>query len=241
MRELFVITEDKVSIAFNHYHSNKDTLIIIAHGWYMCKDAQPFLNLSEDFHKNHDVITMDFRGHGKSSGWYTFTSNEHQDIRAVINYAKKRYSKIGLIGFSLGGALSIIHTATYKDIDCLITVSAPVSFNKIENHYWKPEAFISSFKKFNFKESRNVRPGNIFLEKINPVDVIMNISPIPVLFLAGSKDPTVYSWHTESLFKKSGNPKSLEIFEGGFHAEDLYLNSRIRFMNTCNDWFARYL
>lgn len=241
MRELFVITEDNVKIAFNHYDFGRDTVVIIAHGWYMCKDAIPFMNLSQDFSRNYDVITMDFRGHGRSSGWYTFTSNEIYDIKAVINYAKKRYSKIGLIGFSLGGALSIIHTATYKDVNCLITASAPVSFGKIENHYWKPEAFFSTFKKFNFQENRNVRPGNIFLQKISPIDLVNTIAPIPALFLAGSKDPTVYSWHTEHLYENSSEPRAIEIFRDGFHAEDLYLNSRIKFMNTCNSWFNKYL
>ncbi len=241
MRELFILTNDNVKIAFNHYSSGRESVVIIAHGWYMCKDAGPFLNLSQDFSRNNDVITMDFRGHGKSSGWYTFTSNEIHDIRAVINYAKKRYSKIGLVGFSLGGALSIIHTSLYKDIDCLVTVSAPVDFQKIENHYWRPEAFIPTFKKFNFSENRNVRPGNIFLKKINPIEVVPEIAPIPALFIAGGKDPTVYPWHTESLYEKAGGPKCLEIFEDGFHAEDLYLNSRIRFMNTCNNWFNNHL
>lgn len=241
MRERFITTEDGVKIAFNHYHSGKNSVIIIAHGWYMCKDAMPFLKMSEDFHKNYDIITFDFRGHGKSSGWYTFTSNEHYDINAVINYAKKRYSKIALLGFSLGGALSIIHTAKHKNIDCIVTVSAPVAFNKIENHIWKPEAFISSFKKFNLKENRNVRPGNIFLKKTNPIDIVMNISPIPSLFLGGSKDPTIFPWHTELLFEKAKKPSSIEIFEGGLHAEDLYLNSAARFIFTCNNWFKKYL
>ena len=236
MKEIFVTTEDNVKIAFNHYDSDRDAVMIIVHGWYMCKDTRPFRNISEDFFKNYDVITMDLRGHGKSSGWFTFTSNETKDLCAVVNYAKERYPKIALMGFSLGGALAIIHAATYKDIDRLITISAPCDFNRIENHCWKPEAFIPTFQKFDMWENRNVRPGNIFLEKIRPIDIVQDISPIPSLFLAGKKDPTVHPWHTEELFEKAGEPRVIEIFEDGFHAEDLYLNSRDRFMQTCRNW-----
>ena len=240
MNEFFLKTEDNIKIAFNHYDSNRNTVVIIAHGWYMCKDTSAFKSMSEDFFKNYDVITMDFRGHGKSSGLYTFTANETKDLKVVIDYAKKKYSKISLIGFSLGAALVITHTATHKDIHCLITVSAPGDFDKIENRFWKPEAFIPTIQKFDIKENRNIRPGNIFLKKIKPIDVIQNVSPIPTLFLAGKKDPTVYSWHAEALYEKAGNPKAVEIFEKDFHAEDLYLNSKNKFLDVCNSWLNKH-
>ncbi len=100
--EIFLQTEDNIRIAVNHYDKGRDHVVIIAHGWYMCKDSNVFKAMSEDFFENYDVITMDFRGHGKSSGFYTFSANEPKDIKTVINYAKQRYSKIGLLGFSLG-------------------------------------------------------------------------------------------------------------------------------------------
>lgn len=235
MKECCVQTEDSVKIAFNHYDSGRNTLLVIAHGWYMCKDTKPFKQMSEDFFENFDVITMDFRGHGKSSGRFTFTANEPQDLKAVITYARTKYSKIALMGFSLGGATAIIYTAQNKDVDCLITVSAPSDFDRIENHCWKPEAIIPTLQKFDIKEKRNVRPGNPLLDKLKPIDLVQEIR-VPSLFIAGDKDPTVYPWHTEELYKKANKPKELEIFENDFHAEDLYLNSRDKFLKICNDW-----
>ncbi len=35
-------------------------------------------NVKKTFTGYYDVITMDFRGHGKSGGFYTFTSNEEK-------------------------------------------------------------------------------------------------------------------------------------------------------------------
>ena len=55
------------------------------------------------FSKSLDLISFDFRGHGKSSGIYTFTSKESEDIKSVVNYAKKTYKRVYLTGFSLGG------------------------------------------------------------------------------------------------------------------------------------------
>jgi len=236
--ELFLQTEDKIDIAINHYNAGRNSVVIIAHGWYMCKDSKYFKAMSEDFFINHDVITMDFRGHGKSSGLYTFTAKEPEDLKTVINYAKQRYSKIGLIGFSLGAAISIIHTAKYNDINSLITVSAPVSFDKIESHFFKKEAFIPTFEKFELFRSLSIRPGNILLKKVNPVDVVQNVVSAPVLFISGGKDPTIYPWHSQELYNKSCEKKSLLIFDDDFHAEDLYINSRERFMSECNSWMS---
>ena len=238
MKEIFLQTEDKIDIAVNQYDAGRDSVVIIAHGWYMCKDSKYFKAMSEDFFKTHDVITMDFRGHGKSSGFYTFTAKEPEDLRTVVNYAKQRYSEIGLIGFSLGAAISIIHTAKHNDIDSLIAVSAPVSFDKIEGHYFKKEAFIPTVQKFELFRSLSVRPGNILLNKLNPVDVIENISDTPVLLISGGKDPTIYPWHSQELYNKVCTKKSLSVFYDDFHAEDLYINSRERFMNECNEWFS---
>ncbi|MEI8390748.1 MAG: alpha/beta fold hydrolase [bacterium] len=236
--EIFLETEDNTSIAINHYDSKRDSVIIIAHGWYMCKDSKYFKAISEDFFLNHDVITMDFRGHGKSSGLYTFSAKEPEDLKTVVNYAKQRYSKIGLIGFSLGAAISIIHTAKYNDIDSLIAVSSPVSFDKIESRFFKKEAVIPTIEKFELFRSLSVRPGNILLNKVNPLDVVQEIVSAPVLFISGAKDPTIYPWHSQELYNKSCEKKALSIFEDDFHAEDLYINSRERFMSECNSWMS---
>ena len=157
-KEKFLNTSDGVSVAVNHYDNSRESVLVIAHGWFMTKDTKPFKTMSEDFFKHHDVITMDFRGHGKSSGLYTFTAKEPLDLKAVVDFAKEKYAKVFVIGFSLGGATAVIHAAEQKDIDGLIAVSAPARFDRIENHFWRPEAFIPTIQKWDFKENRNVRP-----------------------------------------------------------------------------------
>ncbi|OGI18090.1 MAG: hypothetical protein A2255_02200 [Candidatus Melainabacteria bacterium RIFOXYA2_FULL_32_9] len=236
-KQIILSTKDNVKIAVNHYDSNKrDSVLIVCPGWYMCKDSYVFKNMSEDLFKNTDIISMDFRGHCKSSGSFTFTAREVNDLKAVVDYAKSRYSNVSLMGFSLGGATSIIYTAKYKDINSVIVVSAPSDFDKIEHHSFKKEAYMQTFEKFELWRAMSIRPGNIFLNKTKPVDVIQDISPTPILFITGTKDPTVYEWHTDTLYKKAGSPKAIEKFKDNFHAEDLYLQSHDRFIKTCTDW-----
>lgn len=235
IKELFLQTQDGVKIAINHHNTGHDEVLIIAHGWFMTKDSAYFRDMANVFSKNMDVISMDFRGHGKSSGFYTFTSKEPQDMKAVVEYAKKHYSKIYLMGFSLGGALVLIHSAVEKDVDKVIAVSAPHSFIKIENQMWRKEAWSHSLRKFEFIRWVTVRPSLIIGKKIRPIDIVDKIKT-PTLFIAGRKDVTVHAWHTKSLYRKAKCPKHFELFEDCCHAEDLFFQERIRFVNVCSNW-----
>lgn len=242
MKEIFLKSGDGVKIAVNHYCcGSRKEVIIICHGCFMCKDAKPFRRMSDELYKEFDVITMDFRGHGRSDGLFTFTAKEAEDLKAVVDFAKMTYTRIGILGFSLGAATAIIYTAKSKGVQALIAASAPADFDKIENHFLKKEAVVPAIKKFEFGKSPNIRPGNMFLHKIKPIDVVGDISPIPILFISGSKDPIVGPWHAHELYGRTGQPKRIENFENGLHAEDLYLESKERFINLCREWFVKTL
>lgn len=234
-----VVTSDNVIIKYNAYKSEKKDALFIVPGWFMTKDSKAFKSISEDFSEYFDVYTIDLRGHGKSRGSYTFTTNEVKDIRAVITKVKtdKTYQKHYLLGFSLGGALVINYAAEYKDVDSIIAVSAPTSFDNIENHFWSKEAVIPTLKKFEFSRWISIRPSLPFKEKVNSEDVISQISPIPVYIIAGQNDKTVYPWHAYRLYNKARDPKKLEVFKDAIHAEDIYLASPKTFVNSCYIWY----
>lgn len=236
-QEMYLKTSDGIKIALNHYKTGHDEVLIIAHGWFMTKDSKFFFDMSNVLSKNFDVITMDFRGHGKSSGFYTFTSKEPNDLRIVVDFAKKNYKKVYLLGFSLGGALVLIHSAKEKNVDKVIAVSAPHSFIKIENQMWRKEAWMAYFKKFELKRFFSVRPCPIIQQKIKPIDIVDKVEA-PTLFIAGDTDPIVHAWHTKSLFDKATCEKQFELFKNCWHAEDLFLQEREKFINVCSKWLC---
>ena len=233
IKELFLKSEDNIKVAVNHYQKEgRDNVLIICPGWFMCKDAKAFKTMSEIFFEYSDIITMDFRGHGKSSGFFTFSAKEINDLKAVADYAKKYYTHVSIMGYSLGGATAILYTAKYKGIDKLIAVSAPADYNKIENRMYKKAAYWPTIKKFELWRALSIRPGNMFMKKERPIDHIQDIYPTPVLFLAGEKDPTVYPWHAKALYDKANEPKYLQIFKNAYHAEDLFLDYKDKFVST---------
>lgn len=239
MREIFLKTEDNTKIGINYYENNFEKVIIVCPGWFMTKDSAVFLKLGEEFSKYFDVITMDFRGHGKSSGFYTFTAREEFDLQAVVEFAKTKYKNVILCGFSLGGALVVLHAAKNNDVSKVIAVSAPCDFMKIENHIYSPDAWIPTlFQKFEPFRWLTIRAGNPFLYKERPIDLVNKIT-VPTLFLAGEKDPTVFPWHTKALFDKAVCEKQYKLFKKARHAEDLFMDFEQEFMQTCISWINK--
>lgn len=236
MKNYKVTTKDKIDIAINYYQNGQDKVVIVAPGWCMTKDSNAFCQISEMFAKHFDVISFDFRGHGKSGGMYTFSAKELMDMDAVIRFARKNnYKRIYLTGFSLGAAIALIYASKSRFIDKVIAVSAPTDFGKIENQMWKKEAWGETFKKFELNRFLSIRPCPIPFKKTKPIDIVDKIK-VPTLFIAGEKDPTVHPWHTKELYDKATCIKKYEEYKNGYHAEDLFLHFDDDFSKLCLDW-----
>ncbi len=236
MENLFLTTKDNTRIAINYYNKNRDEVVIIAPGWCMTKDSKAFLEIAQEFNKKYDVISLDFRGHGKSKGFYTFSAKEILDLSCVVDFAKK-YQKIYLVGFSLGANICLIYAAQDKSISKVIAISPACDFNKIENQMHKKAAWGETIKKFELSRFLSIRPCVVPYKKIKPIDIIKKIEA-PTLFVAGKKDPTVHFWHTEKLYQETICKKEFKIYKNGFHAEDLFLHYREDFTTTCYSWLS---
>jgi alpha-beta hydrolase superfamily lysophospholipase len=237
MNQLTFKTKDHIEISVNHYVNGFDSAIIICPGFLMHKDSKPFLMLSKRLSQDFDIITMDFRGHGRSNGEYTFTSRENLDLRAVVDFAKTKYKYIGTMGFSLGGAVAINELSENKVINKLMVVSAPADFYWIENRFLNKDVIASTIKKFDWKMIQ-VRFGNVLLKKSRPIDNIAKVSPIPVLFVHGDRDTIVKPRHSLFLYEKAKEPKRLVRYENCLHAEDIFHSDNFdNFVSLCLDWF----
>lgn len=238
MKSYNLITRDKVKIAIDFYQNNFDEVVIVAPGWCMTKDSKAFREISKMFFKHFDVLSFDFRGHGKSGGMFTFSAKELIDMDCVVRFIRKsKYKKIYLAGFSLGAATSILYASKSIFIDKVIAVSVPSDFSKIENEMWKKEAWAETFKKFELSRFMSIRPYPVPLKKQKPIDVIEKLK-VPTLFIAGEKDPTVHPWHTKELYNKALCTKKYKEYKNGCHAEDLFLHFREDFSELCIDWLA---
>ena len=120
---MIILTDDRHKIALTELRNGRETAVIVAHGFYNNKDTHLFKEISAMLYQHYDTFSFDFRGHGKSSGLFSWTAYEPTDLRAFVSYVKNLgYSKIGLIGFSLGAATSLIESSRNNQIDAVIAV-----------------------------------------------------------------------------------------------------------------------
>lgn len=236
-----VATSDGVSISVDRYHSNgHETAVIVCPGFFQSKDTKTFRRLAEALTDSRDVLAMDFRGHGRSKGLYTFSAREGADLEAVLRWAQERYRRIGVLGFSLGAAVAM-NTAARRVgwIHSLAAISGPSSFEEIEFKFWTPEAMRTGTQ--GFEAGVGCRPGNLLLKKERPVDAVRRRGPLPVLFVHGTNDVIIGVEHSRRLFAAASEPKQLEIIEGGSHAETLFRDDPTQFTRLLETWFAHTL
>lgn len=237
------MTEDNQRIALIHVKGGFSKVVIVAPGFYNNKDTFLFKGITEAFGKEYDVIVFDFRGHGKSSGLFSWTAYEQKDLQAIISYAKdNHYDKIGVIGFSFGAAIALIVATNHQNIDSLIAVSAPADLKSMNYHFWEKDMWEDLMLNFGIKgRGKGVRSGNAFLKKIRPIDIVDKISPTPILFLHGEKDWLIKPSHSQRLFERAKEPKSLMIIKDGGHAERMFDVFPDQFMKICLDRFRETL
>ncbi len=214
--------------------------MVICPGFFQSKETPTFRRLAEVLAQEHDVIAMDFRGHGRSGGLYTFSALEGADLEAVLRFAQARYEHIALIGFSLGAAIMINTVSRLRDrVRSLIAVSAPAAFEEIEFKWWTLEALRTGIR--GLSPGVGCRPGSLFLKKERPLDRVRDLSPIPILFIHGTNDVIVEVGHSRRLYAQARDPKRLEIIEGGSHAEALFRDDPEGFVRLVEAWCRQSL
>lgn len=238
---LTTLDSDKISV--NHFKKGKEEAIILAHGFFNNKDVYLFRKISEMLHRHYDVISFDFRGHGKSNGLFSWTHHESADLRAVISYAvEEGYKKIGVIGFSLGAAVTLIEASRNRNIASIIAVSSPYDFWKIDFRFWEREMLNDLRIDFGPRGwGKGVRPGNPFLPKVKPIDIISEIAPTPILFLHGEEDWLIKPRHSEKLFDRARTPKELVVLPKAGHAETMFEKYETECERICTEWFGKTL
>lgn len=236
-----VETADGERIAMRCYQADsRTTVVLLCPGFFKSAQTPTFDRLGRALAGTHDVVSMDFRGHGHSSGLYTFSAKEGADFDAVIGWAAARYATIGVVGFSMGAAIAINGVKRHPAvIRSLVLVSAPFEFEEIEMKFWTPQAIRSGWR--GLEPGAGCRMGEPFLPKERPLDAVRRLDGLPKLFIHGTRDMIVDVRHAHRLYEAAPNPKRLAIIEGGSHAEALFRDAPSAFTALLSEWLQETL
>ncbi|MGQ9479627.1 MAG: alpha/beta hydrolase [Thermoproteota archaeon] len=173
------------------------------------------------------AFRFDFRGSGESEGEFEdmTVSSEISDLNVVIDFLKGRREvmedKIGVIGLSLGGSVSILTAAQNQVIKAVCTWSSPADLKPLSNvRKSLGTGGEEIFEKEYIDLPSGYRVRKTFFMDLLKHDVLAGcakISPRPLLIIHGSNDTIVPIQHARSLYEKAGEPKKLIIIEGADH------------------------
>ncbi|MBI4452322.1 alpha/beta hydrolase [Candidatus Woesearchaeota archaeon] len=187
--EVYFKSKDGIKLSGWLIPNNKTrTTIIVMHGYPA--DKANLLGIAEFLAKDFNVFLFDFRSFGKSEGRYTTVGYlEKNDLLGAIEYLEKEknLTKIGLYGFSLGGAVALM--TSHKNVKAIVTDSAYAKLSHMAEHMYSP-FLILKYPLAYLAKLYGLVFLRIDINDVNPVEDIKNIKA-PILIIHAQKDSQI--------------------------------------------------
>ena len=187
--------------------------IIVMHGYPA--DKANLLGIAEFLAKDFNIFLFDFRSFGKSEGSYTTVGYlEKNDLLGAIEYLEKEknITKIGLYGFSLGGAVALM--TNHNNVKAVVSDSAYARLSHMAEHMYSP-FLILKYPLAYLAKLYGLLFLRINVNDVNPVDGIKN-KEIPILLIHAEKDSQI-PVSEAYLLHEANKQAELWIVEGADH------------------------
>ncbi len=169
------------------------------------------------------TLIFNFRGTGNSGGNFDILGWT-RDLEAALDYLDNMTevdkSKIFLMGFSGGAAVSVYVASKDPRVSSLVTCACPAWFRPF------PDAERAKIAIEHFRDIGIIRdedfPASLEewldgFSQISAIDRIEKISPRPLLIVHGTQDDVVDPSQAWALYEKAGEPKEMLMVEGAGH------------------------
>jgi len=129
-------------------------------------------------------------------------------------------SRLGLLGFSGGAAVSIYVAAGDERIAAVAACASPAEFASLVADE-KPQDIIKRLRDIGAIRDKgfppDVKSWYQGFRSFSPVDSVAGISPRALLLLHGSEDDVVPVSHVYRLYDCAGEPKEMVVIDGAGH------------------------
>lgn len=207
-------------------------LVIFCHGIPSGEPALPgdpgYEALAERFLvRGVGACIFNFRGTGESGGDFSLPG-WMEDLAMVLDEAASGRNafegcdpdRLALMGFSGGGAVSIVCAARRPGLRALVSVSSPADFTHLLSREGIGD-FIAHARRIGIiRDPGFPASEEEYYEGIHacrPVKDVSRVSPTPLLIVHGAEDETVPVSEARLLYEAAKEPKELFIVPGGGH------------------------
>ncbi len=172
----------------------------------------------------------------------TLGYREINDFLGAVEYVKQRapQTRLGTMGYSMGGSVAIMATARTQEIEALVADSA-FATHKSAIEYAVRRTLHMPFALFDWVTDLLLwlRAGYHF-NQVEPLRDIGRIAPRPVLLIHGLKDTIVDPHDAPLLYNAASDPKELWLLPDVDHC-GAYFADRIAYTQKIIDFFDLYL
>ncbi|WP_425640139.1 YheT family hydrolase [Algoriphagus yeomjeoni] len=207
-----ILTSDSDFLDLDWYRQNKSKLVIISHGLEGNSTRAYMLGMVNTFlEKGYDVLTWNFRSCSDEMNKQVifYHSGATYDLDLVVQHVYNSYEEINLVGFSLGGNLTLKYLGekgnSLPKIHRGVAISVPLhlgsssrKISETENTLYS-KRFLRSLKKKVIDKSA-AHPGQIPVETLRNIKTLADFDDFFTGPLHGFADAEEYYEVNSSLY-----------------------------------------
>jgi fermentation-respiration switch protein FrsA (DUF1100 family) len=221
--EVTFTSQDEVDAALELRHrawwlpSRNGAAVILIPGIGQARDAMLDQGALLARH-GYGVLLIDSRSCASPDGVFTAGYREVHDVAGALAFVQAQTEvssdRVGVLGFSVGGATAILSAAQLEDIQAVVSEG---NFYNLGHDIANTGGVNSPLASFYYRIILFFYRFYTGLDArlISPIDAIGRISPRPVLLIFGERE--VDNGHAYEQFAAAGQPKSLWIVPGVGH------------------------
>lgn len=227
VRSRALITADGVRLdaAYDPPHRPGAGLcFVLGHGFTGSWRRAPVRAIAGELRAYGGVVSLDFRGHGRSGGRTTVGDREVLDLDAALAWARALgHSRVVTVGWSMGGAVAVRHAALHGGVDAVVSVSAPARWYYRDTAPMRRVHYVLE-RPLGRLVARHVLRTRVATDgwdplPASPTEAAARVSPTPLLVVHGEDDGYFPPEHARALYDAAGEPRELWLVPGFGHAE----------------------
>ncbi len=206
--------------------------VIASHGLLSSKESEKYIALGDRISTaGMAMLRFDFRGIGESEGTEedNTISKKMADLGSAVQFIRSHLglgTRLGLVGSSLGGFLSLIRASKDEGIEATVIWATPLHLDDLETKEQKEDYPL---------------PPKAFFEDL-PKHRLLPILPgvSNCLVIHGEEDELVPAEEAHRIFRHLSLPKELHVIGGADHRLT-GPDHRQRAIDLTVDWFKKFL
>ncbi len=224
-------------------------VVIMVHGHNSARDDEStgmYRVAKHLVEQNFSVLMFDLRGYGQSEGErFSLAWFEQQDVRGAIAFVQSRgYQHIGLLGYSMGAASSLLAAADEPAVKAVVEDSGYADLIDVLNREIPRRSGLPGI----------FTPGVVLMAKVlygieatavKPAEAAARLAPRPLLIIHGESDRLIPFESAERIWHArygdgTPDPATYYIVPGADHTQS-FKTDNAAYMQKVGGFFAEHL